>query len=91
MHVQANRTAVVRELARLGADLEARNDSGQVPAQLTKDRLVCVRRRGEIINVEHIDSTMHSCILRSIMYQDSSIVTPTPPHAHPPVRLHLPY
>lgn len=37
---QANRTAVVRELSRLGADLEAKNDSGQVPAQLTKDRLV---------------------------------------------------
>lgn len=37
---QANRTAVIRELARLGADLEAKNDAGQVPAQLTKDRLV---------------------------------------------------
>lgn len=37
---QANRTAVVRELSRLGADLEAKNDAGQVPAQLTKDRLV---------------------------------------------------
>lgn len=37
---QANRAAVVRELYQLGADLEARNDAGQVPAQLTKDRLV---------------------------------------------------
>ncbi|CAM9955688.1 unnamed protein product [Scytosiphon promiscuus] len=37
---KANRTAVIRELARLGADLEAKNDAGQVPAQLTKDRLL---------------------------------------------------
>ncbi|CBJ31220.1 conserved unknown protein [Ectocarpus siliculosus] len=37
---KANRTAVVRELSRLGADLEAKNDAGQVPAQLTKDRLL---------------------------------------------------
>ncbi|CAN0356305.1 unnamed protein product, partial [Discosporangium mesarthrocarpum] len=37
---KANRTAVVRELARLGADLEALNDCGQTPAQMTKDRLL---------------------------------------------------
>lgn len=37
---QANRTAVIRELARLGADLEVKNDAGQVPSQLTRDRLV---------------------------------------------------
>lgn len=34
---------MVRELARLGADLEARNDAGQTPAQLTRDRLVSER------------------------------------------------
>lgn len=48
--IQANRTAVIRELARLGADLEARNDCGQVPAQLTKDRLVSTRRGRAIVS-----------------------------------------
>lgn len=45
--VKANRTAVIRELSRLGADLEARNDSGQVPAQLTKDRLASALARNK--------------------------------------------
>jgi Ankyrin repeats (3 copies) len=37
---KANRVKVIRELAAAGADLLAQNDSGQIPVQMTQDRIV---------------------------------------------------
>jgi ankyrin repeat protein len=37
---KANRVSSIRELAHAGAELDSYNDNGQVPAQMTKDRVI---------------------------------------------------